>query len=168
MKKSLLAVVFALLCAPALALAQTMLNAYETVEIQADARKVWDIVKNWDNLHGWHPVFANTELTGGTNNTVGATRRLTVKDGPQFDEELLAADDEGMRVTYRIIGENPLPITDYQSTLRVVALTPNSSLIVWRGAFASKPGQKDDENMKFISTVYRAGLENVKKMAEGR
>ena len=167
MKKSLLTLVFALLCAPVLALAQTMLNAYETVEVQASARKVWDMVKNWDNLHGWHPVFANTELTGGANNTVGATRRLTVKDGPQFDEELLAADDEGMSVTYRIIGENPLPISDYKSTLSVVELGSNRSLIVWRGAFASKPGQKDDENIKFISTVYRAGLDNVKKMAEG-
>jgi len=168
MKKSLLTALFALLCAPLFALAQTTLNVYETVEIQADARKVWDIVKNWDNLHGWHPVFANTELTGGSNNSVGATRRLTVKDGPQFDEELLAADDNGMSVTYKIIGENPLPITGYNSTLRVVELAPARSLIVWRGAFASKPGQKDDENMKFISTVYRAGLDNVKKMAEGK
>ncbi|MCC7549786.1 MAG: SRPBCC family protein [Burkholderiales bacterium] len=168
MKRPLLTVLFALLCTPALALAQSMLNAFQTVEIQADARKVWDIVSQWDNLHGWHPVFANTELTGGTNNTVGATRRLTVKDGPQFDEELLAADASRMSVSYRIIGENPLPITDYKSTLDVVELGANRSLIVWRGAFASKPGQKDDDNLKFISTVYRAGLDNVKKMAEVR
>jgi len=167
-KKSLLTLLFAVLCAPLLALAQSTLNSYQTVEIQAGARKVWDIVKNWDNLHGWHPVFGNTELTGGTNNTVGATRRLTVKDGPQFDEELLAADDKGMSVTYRIIGENPLPITDYKSTLRVIELAPDRSFVVWQGAYASKPGQKDDENMKFITTVYRAGLDNLKKMAEGK
>lgn len=168
MKKSLLAMLFIGLCAPLLALAQSTLNAYQIVEIQADARKVWDIAKNWDNLHGWHPVFANDELTGGSNNTVGATRRLTIKDGPSFDEELLAFDDEDMKLTYRIIGENPLPITDYESTLTVVELATGRSLVVWRGAFASKPEQKDDDNLNLINGVYDAGLDNLKSMVEGQ
>lgn len=168
MKKSVFVAVLAMLCMPFVAAAQSTLNAFQTVEINAPASKVWDLAKVWNNLHGWHPVFSNAELTGGKNNEVGATRRLTIKDGPSFDEELLAFDDAKMMLNYRIIGENPLPLTNYNSTMRVSALGANRTLVVWRGSFASKPEQKDDENIKLITGVYRAGLDNLKKLSEGK
>ena len=95
MRRSFLLAAAALLLAPAVAQAQAPLNVYQTIDIAAPARKVWDTVKNWDNLHGWHPAFASTQLLSGQNNTVGAVRRLTLKDGPSFDEELTGFDDAG-------------------------------------------------------------------------
>lgn len=168
MKKSLFIAVLAMLCMPFVAAAQSTLNAYQTVEIAAPAKKVWDMAKVWNNLHGWHPVFSNAELTSGSNNEPGAMRKLTIKDGPSFDEELLAFDDAQMKLSYRIVGENQLPLTDYNSTMSVMALDAKRSLVVWRGSFASKPNQKDDENIKLITGVYRAGLDNLKKLAEGK
>ena len=88
MRRSFLLAAAILLVAPAVAQAQAPLNVYQTIDIAAPARKVWDTVKNWDNLHGWHPAFASTQLLSGQNNTVGSVRRLTLKDGPSFDEEL--------------------------------------------------------------------------------
>jgi len=167
MNKPLLAVVLALLCTPFAALAQGVLNVYQTVEINAPAAKVWNGM-SWDGLHAWHPVFASTELLSGKNNTVGAVRRVAIKDGPAFDEELLDYDSRSMRLRYRIIGENALPLTGYESSLRVTALGPNQSFVAWRGSFVCKPGAKDAEVMAEINGLYRMGLDNLKQLIESR
>ena len=143
----------ALLVAPAVARAQTPLNVYQTIDIAAPARKVWDTVKNWDNLHGWHPAFASTQLVSGQNNTVGSVRKLTLKDGPSFDEELLVFDDAAMKLRYKIIGEAPLPITNYDSTIQVLATGANKSTVVWRSSFVPKPGAKDNVVMEAVTQL---------------
>ncbi len=166
MKRSVLVVTFLLLCAPLLASAQSWLNVYQTADINAPASKVWALVNGWDNLHGWHPVFASTKLVSGQNNTVGSVRQLTIKDGPSFDEELLQYSNMDMMLQYRIIGQNDLPIQNYNSMLGVTPIGPDQSLVVWRAMFQSKPGQKDDDNMKLINNVFRTGLGNLKYIAE--
>ena len=49
------------------------------------------------------------EIVKGTNNQAGAVRKLTIKDGPSFTEELLAFDEGTHSYRYRIV-ESPLPI----------------------------------------------------------
>jgi mxaD protein len=168
MRRSFLLAAAALLLAPAVAQAQVPLNVYQTIDIAAPARKVWDTVKNWDNLHGWHPAFASTQLVSGKNNTVGAVRRLTLKDGPSFDEELLAFDDSAMKLRYKIIGEAPLPITDYDSTIQVLPTAPGKSTVVWRSHFLPKPGAKDSVVIESVTQLYLGGLQNLKQAIEGR
>jgi hypothetical protein len=149
-----------------LALAHGKLNAYQSVDLQASPQKVWDAIKDFDGLARWHPVFSADVLTGGRNNVPGATRRLTVKDGPSFDEELLSFDEAAMSLTYRIIGQNELPIENYESTLSVISTGRNSSAVIWRGSYTAKPVNKDDEMIGFIEGVYRAGLDNLKTIVK--
>jgi mxaD protein len=168
MRRSFLLAAAVLLVAPAVAQAQAPLNVYQTIDIAAPARKVWDTVKNWDNLHGWHPAFASTQLLSGQNNTVGSVRRLTLKDGPSFDEELLAFDDAAMKLRYKIIGDAPLPITDYDSTIQVLATGAGRSTVVWRSHFVPKPGAKDNVVIEAVTQLYLGGLQNLKQSIEGR
>jgi len=56
------------------------LHVTESVEIKAPADKVWDAIKDFDGLNKWHPGFSADELVSGSNNAVGAVRKLTVKD----------------------------------------------------------------------------------------
>ena len=65
------------------------LHVVETVQIKAPVDKVWATVKDFDSLNKWHPGFSNDQLVSGTNNTVGAVRKLTIKDGPVITEKLL-------------------------------------------------------------------------------
>jgi hypothetical protein len=161
----LLAAVAALLV-PVATRAQTPLHAYESVDISAPAHKVWDTVKNWSNLHGWHPAFASTELISGQNDVPGAIRKLTLKDGPSFEEELTAFDDRDMTFRYKIISEAPLPLTDYDSTIQVLSLGPTKSSVVWRSSFLPKPDAKDDVLMASVDQLYLGGLQNLKHMLE--
>ena len=167
MIKLLRLLICSLLLTPCLAPAQsTTLNAYQTLDVDAEARTVWSAIKDFDGLSGWHPMFSDSVLTGGENEVPGAIRRLTVKDGPSFDEELLAFQPDGMTMRYRIIGDNDLPVADYDSTIEVVSTGRNRSAVLWRGSFTAKPGNKDEDVIKFIEGAYRAGLDNLKSIVE--
>ena len=164
----------ALLTLPALALAEApkTLTVTKTIEIKADAAKVWATVKDFDSLNKWHPGFAKDVLVKGKNNTRGAVRELTIKDGPSFTEQLLSFNDKAHNYTYRII-DSPLPITDYKSTLTVKPGKDGMTTIVWTGNFKRKnasdtpPEAESDAGVtKLIEGVYDGGLANVKKTLE--
>lgn len=146
-------------------------STHEAVTIDASAEKVWDTVKGWDGLHTLHPVFSATKiLAGGLN--VGSIRELTIKDGPKFTEELLSFDNAGQSPQYKII-ESPLPMVDYLSTVRVLSLGENRSELAWMASWRRKArdgatAENDDRAVaKFLTGAYQAGLQNVKKIAEG-
>src|SRR5271168_4984259 len=66
------------------------LHVRQTITINAPAGKVWKAVKDFNALNSWHPALAKDEIVEGTNNTVGAVRLLTLKDGGTIKEKLLA------------------------------------------------------------------------------
>ena len=77
------------------------LHVTQTVHIQAPAGKVWDAVKNFDQLNTWLPPVAKDEIVEGQNNTVGAVRLLTLKDGGTVKEKLLAYTPRPARFAIR-------------------------------------------------------------------
>ena len=74
-----------------------------------------------------HPAIASTEVTEGRNNSKGAVRVLTTKDGAKITERLTAYSAGAMTYTYRIL-ESPLPVTDYVSTLKVTKSKSGSTV----------------------------------------
>src|SRR5579862_3980069 len=74
--------------AAAFADAPKTLKVVKTVNIQAPVDKVWNTIKDFDSLNKWHPGFAKDEIVKGGENKPGTVRKLTVKDGPSFSEEL--------------------------------------------------------------------------------
>ena len=165
----------ALLAAPALALAAppATLAVTETVDIKASPDAVWTAAKDFDSLNQWHPGFSGDELVKGKNNVPGAVRKLTVKDGPSFTEELLKFSEKAHSYTYRII-ESPLPITAYKSTLTVKAGKDGMTTVTWTGHFKRKnaaaappEGETDEAATKLVTGVYQGGLAGLKKKVEG-
>ena len=141
-----------------------ILNSFTTIDIDAPASRIWDVVKDFDGLETWHPVFADDVLKSGNNNEVGAIRTLTIKDGPSFDEELLDWNATARQYTYRVIDPNPLPILEYTSTLKVMQLQPGVSTVIWSSSYRNNSDGKmsDDELIAFLNGVYKAGLDAVK------
>jgi hypothetical protein len=153
------------------AAAPSTLKVTKQLTLQVAPAAAWDQIKNFDGLHTWHPGFSGAEIVKGTNNHVGAVRKLTLKGGPSFTEELLSYDGAKRTMRYRII-ESPLPIDDYVSSIEVKAgSTKGTSLVTWEAKFkrknlAPKPDETDEAVTKLISGVYEAGLANLKKMIE--
>ena len=113
------------------------LKVTKSVNVAAPVDKTWDTIKDFDSLNKWHPGFSADEIQKGENNKVGAVRKLTVKDGPSFTEELLAFDDAKHTYKYRII-ESPLPLRDYVSHITVTPGANGGSHVTWVGSFKRK------------------------------
>jgi Polyketide cyclase / dehydrase and lipid transport len=149
------------------------LHLTEKVEIKAPLEKVWAAVKDFDSLPKWHPGFSADTLSSGSNGTVGAVRKLTVKDGPVIVEKLTAYDEAGHSYKYVIV-ESPLPITHYSSTVTVRPGKSGMTEVIWSGSWKRKnpaddppEAESDAGTIKLVKGVYRGGLDNLKKMLEG-
>lgn len=148
------------------------LSAHEEVTINAPAAKVWTTVSNFNDLGAWHPAIKKTEIVSGENNKVGAERLLTLQDGGTIKEKLLAYNAKNHSFKYSII-EGVLPVSSYVSTVSVKAQGKDKTLVVWTGTFKRKDtaatpaaGQDDEAAVKTMTSVYRGGLDNLKKISE--
>lgn len=148
------------------------LRVVETVEIKAPLDKVWATVKDFDGLSKWHPAFSGDELVSGSNGTVGAVRKLTIKDGPVLIERLIAFDDAHHTYRYLIV-ESPLPLAHYLSTITVRPGKAGTTEVTWSGTYQRKntsdnppEAESDAGTIKLVKGVYRGRLDNLKKMLE--
>ena len=150
----------------------TRQKVVETVEINAPADKVWEVVGNFQDM-GWHPAFVKTEGTGG--NDVGATRTLTLENGGQIFEKLTKYNAEGKSLSYEItdVDVKVVPVTNYSAHLTV---TPDGdkSKVEWRSAFYRgyvnndpPPELSDEAAVNAITGVFQTGLAALKKKLEG-
>lgn len=144
------------------------LNSYVSINIDAPASNIWDIVKDFGGLNNWHPMFSGDVIISGTNNQIGAVRTLTIKDGPSFDEVLVVWDDYERHYTYEVIDPNPLPIKNYRSTMAVMQLAPGVTNVTWSSSYENNSGGEmpDDELIAFLNGAYQAGLDAVKATVE--
>ena len=147
--------------------AEGKLKVDESVEINAPADAVWSKISNFGDLGAWHPAVKTTEIVTGKNNEKGAVRLLTLQDNGTIKEALEAYNPKRHSYSYRII-EGVLPVTDYRSTITVKALNATSSKVTWSGKFNGKDSTKkaSDDAVTTITSVYKDGLNNLKKIIE--
>ncbi len=175
MKKLLAALLLAVpLAAPVIAEAAKpgKLHVSESVAIDAKPEAVWNKIKDFNGLGTWHPAVAKSEIVSGTNNKKGAVRVLTLQDGGTIKEKLLSHGDKSFKYT---ILEGVLPVSAYTSSVKVKPGKSGGSMVEWSGDFKRKSadanppeGQDDATATKTMTTVYRAGLDNLKKIVESK
>jgi mxaD protein len=154
--------------------AAPQLHVHQSITINAPATTVWRAAKDFNGLSSWHPAVAKDEIIEGDNNTAGAVRLLTLKDGGTIKEKLLSFDDAGRTFKYTIV-EGVLPVSDYTSTFTVASAGKNKALVTWSGRFKRKnvgehpaANENDKTAVDTITAVYKAGLENLKKIVEAK
>jgi len=171
MKKFLTLLALATLSFNAAAHGPSPQKVEKSIVIKAAPAKVWAMVKDFGNLHAWHPAIASTKLEKQGEET---HRTLTLKDGGVINEKLRSIDDAGMKIKYEITG-GVAPVADYNSYI-VVTAGPGAgeSTVTWTGRFyrtykLNPPipaGQDDETAVKFVTGVYDSGLANLKKVLE--
>ncbi|RLA25323.1 MAG: SRPBCC family protein [Gammaproteobacteria bacterium] len=147
-----------------------------TIDIEAPAADIWDVIKNFDDM-SWHPGIANTEGTGG--NEKGATRVLTLAGGGTITEFLKKYDAKKMSYTYKITdmsivktiqhsGQDEdvpvLAVDNYQGKL-TVKKKGNASVVIWiatyyRGYMNNNPPVELNEETadEQVTAVLKEGL----------
>ena len=158
--------------ASSLAHGPTRQKVTEKVSIEAPADAVWAKVKNFNALKDWHPAVADSPADKG--NAEGSVRTVKLKDGGTLVEALESYDDAQKKYSYRAKDGGALPVTNYTSTLSVVA-DGGKSVVEWRGAFYRgypnndpPPDRNDEAALKAVTGVYRSGLGHLKTMMESK
>ncbi len=150
----------------------TRQKVVEKISIDAPADAVWARIRNFDALKDWHPAVQTSPADKG--NAEGSVRNLTIQGGGVLVETLESHVEAQKKYSYRAKDGGALPVTNYTSTI-VVSAAGNGSVVEWRGAFYRgfpnndpPPDQNDEAAVRAVMGVYRSGLVNLKKLAEGK
>jgi hypothetical protein len=137
-------------CLPAAAL-ESSYKANSTTSV-AD---MWAKIGDFCGIGNWHPAVAKCDLSAD-----GKERTLTLKGGGTIIEDLVRRSDKTHNYTYKI-KESPLPVEDYESTIRVVPHGKGST-VSWNGHYKAK-GAPPAKAKEAIDGIYKSGVDALVK-----
>jgi len=172
MKKLLTLLAALMLPLTAAAHGPSPLKSDETVTIKAPAAKVWALVSDFNGMPKWHPAVKSSKIEEKGGETF---RTLTLQDGGTILEKLRHKHDKDMELKYEIVS-GVVPVSNYTSRITVKDMGNGESQVRWFGRYYRKymlnppiPAGEDDESaQKAIDGIYKSGLDNLKKVAEGK
>lgn len=132
-----------------------------TKTIYAPADKVWEMVSEWGGTHKWIPGVGVVTVEG---EGVGSTRSADLDPATGFpgriSERLESLDPDGMHLEYRVVGNSPLPVTDYVAEMSVVRADSETSTVTWSCTWQAD-GLPEDEIHDLLEGLYNIALDNV-------
>ncbi len=146
---------------------RTLLTLEESVDLAVPPDRAWDVIKDFDGIHRWHPGVRNTTLLEGVNNQPMAVRELDLGGGAWLMSELLDWSAGERRFRYRIL-KSPMPLVAYVAEIHV-ALVAKGCRVTWKGQFKRRTlmataGADDAAALATVTAVFRTGLDNLPKV----
>ena len=137
----------------------------QTVATTAPPAKVMGIIGRFDAIGAWLPGVESSPADKG--DTVGSVRVITLKapGSPTVTERLTAHSAMGYSYAITQVDPKVLPVTAYTSTISV-APSGSGSVVTWQGSFQPAGGATDAAAGTAVTGLYRAGLDNIKALAE--
>ena len=140
-----------------------LLHHEDQVTLRASAQQAWDAIKNFSDIHTWHPAAVSTEMLVGQNGEPLAVREFQIADGGFVISELLEYDEAGRRFKYRIIKAS-IPLRGYVAEMHVTPTADGGSVVAWSAQF-----EGPDEAMakEIVHGVVKTGLDNLQVLLDG-
>ncbi|WP_295993544.1 SRPBCC family protein [Rugamonas sp.] len=132
-----------------------------SMQLGVSAERAWAMVGGFHGLLDW-----SSGLKSCTAEQGGRVRRLLAADGMEILERLEAFSESERFYSYSII-ESPLPVTNYQSTLKVIPVFGQEQCHVeWSCNFYA-PAEHEAQMEAAFQGLYQGGLDQLKqKLAE--
>lgn len=124
-----------------------------TVSIDAPAAKVWDAIKNYDDM-SWLPVVRS--VTGNGTNDKGAVRVLHLVEGGTITEELKAYDAAKMTYKYKITDMSSAGTIKHAGQDEHIPVLPVGNY----AAEISVTDKGGKAEVEWVATYYRAYVNN--------
>ena len=128
-------------------------------EIAAPAAKVWALMRGFGDVMQWMEGLERCELEGSG---IGAVRTITMPGGLRIQERLESFDDVGRRFSYAIIGNSPLPLREYLSTVQIRETGPTRCEVAWDGHFEPRAGS-EAAMQQMVRGIYTNGIASLRK-----
>lgn len=139
-----------------------MSKVYVSTVIPAPRDKVWAKIRDFNTLPEWHPAIATSELEGGDG--VGCVRHFTLQDGAELREQLIALSDFECSYMYSML-ESPMPIANYECTLKLSEITSNGQTFgEWWAYFDVTDPAAVDDTLATVQGVFQSGFDNLLKI----
>jgi len=137
-------------------------HVVSSVEVPADAKKVWAVVGNFAGFDQFIPALSHIEMTG---EGVSSLRKKFFKDGNLVVEQLNSRDDQALNMTWTTI-YNTLGVANLWAAMSVEPLGTNKSRATWtiiaepaQGGAEALPGFTD-----FVQGFADDSMNNVLKL----
>lgn len=146
-----------------------MVEVFESGIINADADKVWSVLRDFAGVKNFSDDILSSDLEGMEHTAggrVGMVRHMVFKNGGELHEQLVALSDEDRYFVYKIIAPDTLPISDYSGKISVIAITDNNqSVIGWSGQFSVTEGDPLEVE-EWLRQGYRSGISGMRSYIE--
>ena len=134
-----------------------------STKLPVSADMVWNTIGGFASISGWHPGIEKSVETKEKGRT---ERTLTLAGGVgTVVERLETHDDDARTYSYSIVS-GPIPVADYEATIKVIPEGASSCTVEWTSDFEPK-GIPEPDAVAAIRQVYEAGFENLRKMFGG-
>ena len=141
-----------------------MIRIYTSSVIDASADAVWGVIRDFNALHLWHPLIADSRIENGlASDKVGCVRNFRLVDGGELREQLLTLSDYDYQCTYSIL-ESPMPLTNYIATLKLTPITDgNRTFAEWSAEFDCDASQERELAESIGQGVFQVGFDALKQ-----
>jgi len=146
---------------------RAMAKAYYSTVFEQPAAEVWKIIRDFNNYSIWVQGEGFSEIEDGkSGDTVGAVRSVHFR-GMHIRQRLLAHSDVERSQTYEFCGAPALPVTDYQSTIRVTPIVDGERAFVeWSATFDCDAGGRS-ELTATLAGSFEKWLESLRDIMAG-
>lgn len=130
-----------------------MIHVFVSVQMEAPASRVYDVVRDAYRMDTWHPGIPRCEREGDV-------RILTLGDGVVLHERMDLVDDAARTHRYTIV-KTPIPLLDYHAQLSIRALSPARCVAEWSATFRA-PDDQATAMLDAVRGTFTSGLEAVR------
>ncbi|MFV2093270.1 MAG: SRPBCC family protein [Hyphomicrobiales bacterium] len=140
-----------------------MVKVFVSSVIDAPADKVWAVVRDFNDMPGWHPAIARSTIEGGRpSDAVGCVRSFYLQDGTHIREQLLSLSDFDFHFSYSIL-EAGLDLQNYIAGMKLTPVTDGGRTFAeWTAEFETTPGNETEMARIVSQDVFQAGFDALK------
>lgn len=115
-----------------------MLTVRHSRNIHASTQTLWNVLKEIDGIHKFHPAVSSSPLVGLQKEGLGAERQCNFYDGSHIKEKVTSWH-EGLSAAFTV-SEMNMPLKELYGRFRLTPTSPGSSKIEFVVQFTPKFG----------------------------
>jgi len=144
-----------------------MSKSYYSTIFEQSADEVWHVIRDFNNYPVWVDGAGESKIEAGKSGDSVAAVRNVLYNGKRIRQKLLALSDVERSQTYEFAGEVPIPVRNYQATVRVTpVIDSNAAFVEWWATFDSEL-DRCDELAAFFSNAFAGWLASLRRYLDG-
>jgi Polyketide cyclase / dehydrase and lipid transport len=138
-------------------------KSYYSTVFEQSADAVWQVIRDFNNYPVWVDGAGTSQIEGGkSGDAVGCVRNV-LYNGSHRRQQLLALSDVERAQTYCFAGEIPLPVEEFQATIRITPIVDGDRAFVeWWATFDCEEAQRE-KRVAFFRDAFAGWLESLRR-----